>query len=242
MIFLLLLIPCSGIKIAFGSCAGYKNSKNSELWHSIAKWEPDTFIWLGDAIYPKKVDFPDIFDSSTRVTWESLYLTLKNDPGYSQLLRTSKIYGTWDDHDFGSNDDEYFKYKRATQDLFLSFIGEDPKSSRWDQEGIYASYVFEENNKFLKVILLDDRTFNDKESSYWGEEQWEWLEHELKEEADAYLIMNGVQFFGSDTVIEITERVYKSELSRLLHILKDKKGVILASGDVHYSELSLIHI
>ena len=44
------------IKIAFGSCYG-KPGKSNNIFETIAKDEPDVWIWLGDATY---IDFDKI--------------------------------------------------------------------------------------------------------------------------------------------------------------------------------------
>ena len=36
-------------RISFGSCS--HQDKEQPLWSEIARWDPDYFIWLGDAVY-----------------------------------------------------------------------------------------------------------------------------------------------------------------------------------------------
>jgi alkaline phosphatase D len=115
------------------------------------------------------------------------------------------------------------------------------------------------------VLLLDVRTFRDNlkpyggekegdedffyrlqyapytssDSTLLGEEQWKWLEQELRKPADVRIIGSGSQF-------GITYNGYESwanfphEQQRLLNLVKSTRanGVLFISGDVHYGEIS----
>lgn len=106
----------------------------------------------------------------------------------------------WDDHDYGKNDgDKTFPFKEQTRQLWLDAFGEPKDSPRRTRAGIYESYyigkktrTFREisyfsysgSEKLVKVILLDGR-FNKDPARFFGnhnlgEEQWKWLEEELK--------------------------------------------------------------
>lgn len=58
----------------------------------------------------------------------------------------------------------------------MEFLDEPKQSPRWTQEGLYTSYTFGENNKKIKIIILDVRYFAEKDNIL-GEKQWIWLEN-----------------------------------------------------------------
>jgi hypothetical protein len=48
--------------------------------------------------------------NETRI--REMYDEQRRDPGYRRLMQTSKILGTWDDHDYGMNDgDRRYPYR-----------------------------------------------------------------------------------------------------------------------------------
>ena len=48
------------------------------------------------------------------------------------------------------------------KNLFLDYIDEPKNSIRYKREGLYNSYIFGEENRKVKVILLDVRYFRTK--------------------------------------------------------------------------------
>jgi len=92
----------------------------------------------------------------------------------------------------------------------------------------------------VKVILLDNRWSQNKTSGdMLGEEQWEWLERELRtSDAQIHLIGAGLQIIQKKVIAEGWSKLPKSR-SRLFQLIHQTKapGVILLSGDVHYAEI-----
>ena len=72
-----------------------------------------------------------------------------------------------------------------------------------------------------------------------GEEQWKWLEEELKVPADIRIIGSGTQFGIEWNGYEAWAN-FPHERKRMLDLIKSTKanGVLFISGDVHYSEIS----
>ncbi|MDU8886572.1 alkaline phosphatase D family protein [Yeosuana sp. MJ-SS3] len=122
--------------IAFGSCNKH-NSKNT-LWDDVLNQQPNVWIWGGDNIYA---------DTYNMSRLERKYKKQLKNPDYSNLVKHTKVLGTWDDHDYGDNDAEvHFKAKKGSQQLFLDFIGVSKNDERRQQEGIYHSETFEVRN------------------------------------------------------------------------------------------------
>ena len=72
-----------------------------------------------------------------------------------------------------------------------------------------------------------------------GEEQWKWLEGELKKPADLRLICSGSQFAIEYNGYEAWAN-FPHEQKRMLELIKSAKanGVLFLTGDVHYAEIS----
>lgn len=233
----------SGIQLlAFGSCN--KHDFPQPIWKPILEDKPDVFVWLGDIVYG---DTPDM-DLLRRK-----YQAQKEIPDYISLRQRSKILGIWDDHDYGINDGgKYFAQKRSSQQVLLDFLDEPVNSSRRKREGAYDSYYFGEGEQQVKVILLDARYHRDTlyrenrrylandTGSLLGEEQWLWLERELRENtAQVTVIASGIQMIPTEHAFEKWQN-FPKERKKLLDLIADSKvkNPILISGDRHIAEIS----
>lgn len=242
-------------KIAFGSCA--EESRPQPVLNLVVKHRPDLFVYLGDNIYA------DTYDTAIL---KSKYDSLAAKKEFRNLKTNTRILATWDDHDYGANDiGKYYAYKTQSKKLFLDFFQEPVNSERRKHEGIYTSYMFEGIGRKLQIILLDGRSFrNDlrpyrgelskdpqffytldyypyevSDSTLLGEEQWKWLEGELKKPADLRIIGSGSQFGISFNGYEAWAN-FPHEQKRFLDLVKKTKasGVMFITGDVHYGEVS----
>lgn len=228
--------------IAFGSCN--RQDAAQPMWSFITANKPDLWIWLGDNIYG---------DTDNMHELREKYVLQKQNPEYQKLLKACPIIGIWDDHDYGRNDaGKGYPYKVESQKLMLEFLDEPKASNRWKRQGAYTSYVQGSGAKEIKVILLDGRyhrdTLTKTQNGYLpnlagdllGEEQWEWLEKELKESKAAVNIIGcGIQFIPEEHPHEKWAN-YPQARKRLFTLIEKTgaKGVILLSGDRHISEIS----
>lgn len=243
-------------KIAFGSC-GHQDDPQPVLALA-AEQSPDAFVFLGDNIYG---------DTDNMDTLRAKYGRLGAKPEYRQLEKATKIYATWDDHDFGRNDaGKWYPYKEASKQIFLEFFKEPAESERRKHEGIYTAEYIKTGDKTIQLILLDVRTFRNElrlyqkgdtlpyggffytpdyypyrttDSSLLGAKQWEWLEKELQKPADLRLIGSGSQFSIEYNGYEAWAN-FPHEQQRMLELIKKTKasGVLFITGDVHYAEIS----
>lgn len=260
VLLMLLFVSCKEqpqqTKIAFGSC-GYQDEPQPVL-SIAAEQKPDAFIFLGDNIYG---------DTDNMDTLRNKYQRLGAKPEYQQLAAATKIFATWDDHDFGWNDaGKYYPYKEQSKEIFLSFFKEPAESNRRKHEGIYHTEYIQQGDKMVQLILLDVRTFRNslllydttaklprknyfytpdyqphtsKDSLLLGEAQWKWLEEELKKPADLRLICSGSQFSIEYNGYEAWAN-FPHEQQRMLDLIKSTKAnaVMFLTGDVHYAEIS----
>ncbi|ALD20392.1 alkaline phosphatase D family protein [Hymenobacter sp. DG25A] len=232
------------LRIAFGSCN--RHDLPQPLWDDIAEDKPQVWIWLGDNIYG---------DTDDMQVMRQKYDAQFNQEGYRHLREQgTAVIGTWDDHDYGRNDgDKNYPFKKQSQQVTLDFLQEPANSPRRQQEGIYAAYTYNVGRKKVKVILLDDRYFQDtlyrdanlvyhpnQTGDILGEAQWKWLEQQLtSSDADAHIIASGIQFLPQEHKYEKWANFPKSR-QRLLDLLVSTKtkGALLISGDRHIGEIS----
>jgi alkaline phosphatase D len=237
--------------IAFGSC----NKQNAEniLWDPILLNNPKIWIWGGDIIYADTRDM-----SKLKLEYDKQ----RNNSGYKKLIESTKVIGTWDDHDYGLNDGGLeFDKKEESQQVFLDFMGISKTDERRQRKGVYASESIVNEQGSIKIIVLDTRYFrsalvedtktkkryrpnSDKNATVLGSAQWDWLTEELNSsEADFNIIVSSIQFLSHEHGFE-TWGNFPFEVEKLKStIVKSKaKGVLLLSGDRHISEFSKISI
>jgi len=221
-------------RIAFGSC----NNQDlpQPLWVTIAAFNPQLWIWLGDNIYG---------DSEDMAVLSAKWDRQKSSPEYRKL--TCPVTGTWDDHDFGVNDGgKDYLMKAASQRLFLKFLDVPADDPRWSQEGIYSAQTFGPSGEQVAVILLDVRTFRDKpktDGDILGETQWAWLEKTLTDSrAQIHLIASGSQVLPTEHRFEKWSDYPKSR-ARILALLDKYKTAapVFLTGDRHHAEISLLN-
>lgn len=238
-------------KIAFGSCN--KQYETNLLWDDIQSNNPSVWVWGGDNIYA---------DTRNMDKLKKDYDTQLNNPGYKNLIATTKVLGTWDDHDYGLNDSgAEFDKKQESQQLFLDFMSVSKDDFRRKREGVYHSELLETEKGTIKVIVLDTRYFrtallNDTETkkrykphtnsggTVLGEAQWQWFENELNNSnADFNLVVGSIQFLSAEHGFE-TWGNFPNEVEKLkrLVVSSKAKGVLLLSGDRHISEFSKVEV
>jgi PhoD-like phosphatase len=173
----------------------------------------------------------------------------QSDSAWSQLVaRTGLLAGVWDDHDFGTNNGGIeFPKKDLVKGMLLDFLDEPASSPRRSRQGAYVSLLFGGGpgleKRRVKVILLDVRYFRGaaRHGDMLGDEQWTWLERELKaNDADVTLIGSGIQILPDDKPIQEKWGNYPGSRDRLLRLVRGAAAhstVVLLSGDVHYAEL-----
>lgn len=222
-------------RIAFGSCN--LQWSRQRMWKYVVQNKPQLWIWLGDNIYSETDNMDEM---------ERMYNRQKINPNYKKLLESCPVIGTWDDHDYGTNNiGKNFPEKKTAQQLHLDFFNVPKNSPRRKQEGVYAAYDLGEGNKTIKIILLDTRYFRDDPSpngDMLGETQWNWLENTLKlNKANITIIGTSIQFAAGKHIFEEWLNFPKSyEKMKNLISTSGNKHVFFISGDRHLSEVSKI--
>jgi alkaline phosphatase D len=218
--------------LAFGSC-NHSHLKQP-MWPIIEKHNPDVFLWVGDVIYA---------DTDDVSVMQQKYNQQLSNPDYVRLRDKVQVIGLWDDHDFGDNNaGKRNPIKVPSQQLFLDFMQEPADSPRRAQQGIYTSYVYGEGEKQVKIFLLDTRYHRDTPGSgradLLGDEQWKWLEKEMKNStARVNIIASGVSVLSKQIPFAEEWRDFKWARKRLFKLIDKHRlsGVMFLAGDRHFS-------
>lgn len=236
-------------RIAFGSCI--QQGRPAPVLETAAGLKPDLFILLGDNIYADTTDMDAM---------RAKYAALKAKPEFQRLSRTCPLLATWDDHDYGENDaGAEYSAKKASQSAFLDFLSEPADSPRRRQEGVYSSCLLGPPEERIQVILLDTRYFRsplaraairregqgpyesdtDPEKTLLGEEQWRWLETQLRVPARLRILASSIQVVAREHAWERWDE-FPRERERLYDLIRQTgaEGVLVISGDRHHGELS----
>ena len=112
----------------------------------------------------------------------------------------------------------------------------------------------------MQIIVLDTRYFRsplkkgekrvggswipdeDPLKTVLGDDQWIWLEQQLRKPAEVRIIASSIQFVAEDAGQEAWANL-PHERQRMIELLKTTKanGVVFISGDRHWSELSVLN-
>lgn len=241
-------------KIIFGSCL--QDVNNKKIFETILNLNPDIFFMIGDNIYGDYTP-NDPQQSGMRAT----YWQLSQNSGFIKLAQKVPIFATWDDHDFGDNDaGKNFQYKKITEKMFEHFwnLEKTPIAKR---DGIYQSFISQNENKKIQFIILDTRFFRDdpvpsddtnakgkerymphslsSNATILGDKQWNWLESELKKPADLRIIISSIQLVANGNGWEAWEK-FPAQRNKFYDLIKttNANNVIILSGDRHHSSIN----
>lgn len=234
-------------RIAFGSCSDEKRPQ--PVWEAIRARQPDLLVLLGDNVYA---------DTTSPDEMRSVYDEFAAIEGFQRLRAEVPVEAIWDDHDYGLNDSGADNpIRREAQQIFLDFFEEPEDSERRRREGIYAVREYGSPTERVQLILLDTRYFKSPWKKSWnplrryeptddpdrtmlGEAQWAWLEEQLRRPARLRLIASGLQIINDEHGYEHWGQ-FPRERQRLFDLIDETgaSGVVLLSGDRHFSEISL---
>jgi alkaline phosphatase D len=246
-------LPRKLMKVAFGSCAN--QFKPQPILTRIAREESDLMIYLGDNIYADTRDIDKI---------REYYRVLAAKPEFQLLRASTPMLSTWDDHDLGENDvGKNYPKLAESREIFLDFWRVPLDSPRRAHPGVYHSEMFGGRGTNVQLILLDTRSFRDdhyyshrlwraehtydahpvdSNATVLGEQQWKWLEAELRRPAVFRIIASSIQFSHQLNGYE-SWTLYPGDRLRLVELLKEThaEGAFIISGDVHWGEFSVAH-
>ena len=151
-------------KVYLGSCAfindpdadrpGRSYGDGYEIFQTIAEaataaQDPNFMLWLGDAVYFRDSDYTSPWGMNAR------YRQARALPELQPLLRSTRHYAIWDDHDYGpDNSNRSFVFKDSSLALFQRYWG-NPSYGLQDLPGNFTAFSFLD----VDFFLLDDRFY-----------------------------------------------------------------------------------
>jgi alkaline phosphatase D len=234
--------------LGFGSCA--RQERPQPIWDAVNAARCDAFVLCGDNIYADTTD-PAVFRAK--------YALLDAMPGFAELRRTTPVFATWDDHDYGLNDGGAgFPAAAVAQKEFCDFFQVPADSPLRTSPGVYDCVTLGPPGKRVQLVLLDTRSFRsplkkdpanpkvnipntDADATILGEHQWAWLERRLREPAEIRAIVSSISFASTEHGSEKWAN-FPQERARFLDLLRrtQARGVVIISGDRHLAELSML--
>lgn len=233
-----------------GSCAyinetrydrpGTPYGNGYEIYDNMATKKADFMLWLGDNLYFREPDWN---------SWSGIVQRYTHDRGIPELqkfLTSTQHYAIWDDHDYGPNDsDRSFWNKNKTLDAFELFWA-NPSYGVGDIEGAITFFQWSDADFYL----LDNRTYRSpdnlisEDKTQLGEEQLQWLfDNLVTNPATFKFVVIGGQFLSTSGVFEsYTNFGFEKERQQIIDFIykQDIKNVIFLTGDVHFSEISVL--
>ncbi len=225
------------------------------IWDVIAGHSPDVFLFIGDNVYGDVSG-----DDPQMPELRAAYAKLGQRTEFQRFRRAVPILPTWDDHDYGLNDaGGDFKLHAESKALFAEFWNIKATDPRMQRRGLYYAKTRGTPGKRLQIILLDTRSFrsalkptdqrnakgkerylpsNDTTKTVLGEDQWAWLEQELRKPADLRILVSSFQVLAEDHGWE-SWNLIPHERVRLLKLIETTKAndVVFLSGDRHVGAL-----
>ena len=219
------------LRFLFSSCSGKSGSDEEAAWNDISRLENlDLIFMLGDNHYA---------DSTNPRVITKHYLSHRSIGGFKRATSRIPTYGIWDDHDFGpNNSDGQTKGKEDSLEIFKAHWA-NPSYGENGNPGIY----FTSQVGDIQFIMLDSRYHRtpnqsmdskDPAKTLLGEKQLKWLEKTLTESTAKIKIVGG----GSNFELEGSNdgfKGFKIEQKKILELFAQTEGVILLSGDRHFT-------
>jgi len=252
-------------KIAFGSCA--MQFLPQPIWKAIARQTPELFLFLGDNIYGdfdgKKAFMPTA--KTLDRDWQ-LLAAQPGFSEFRKKVPIMATWDNHDygKHNGGAE----FELKELTKGKFLDFFGEPENSKRRLTPGIYDARIVGPVGKRVQIIMLDTRYFKgpfikdnrskeekaadgnvgsmanyipnrDPGVTLLGQQQWAWLEDQLIQPAEIRLVVSSTQVIADQKAMDEWGN-YPLERQRLFDLISDTdaRGVIILSGNTHFTEIS----
>ena len=223
--------------MVFGGCAGFV-PWNERIWNTVAKQDPLAVFLLGDNIYHDRYNYPRIQNY--------LYYRRHSRPEFRSLVGSTRIFATWDDHDFKNNDSHGGPYrftpswKPTVWNIFRQNWANPSYGGGSTQPGLW----FDIHIADVHFIWLDTRYYrSNKNDTMLGPVQKRWLKRTLNQSKATFkVIVSSVSFDYRAKNSDDTWNGFKEERTELFKFIRDNKieGVVLMTSDRHRSDAWLI--
>ncbi|MFJ9947613.1 alkaline phosphatase D family protein [Kitasatospora sp. NPDC091207] len=229
------------VTMGLGSCAP---SVPNTVWTRIVDEGCDSFVMLGDTPY---------VDSGDLAVARGKHRAFLAQPELAKMVAAMPTWGTWDDHDFGTNGvNGSFAGKANTRAAFVDYranasFGHAADGTRLTArtagQGVYTSF----RRGPVEVFLLDPRWFSATGPSWadptrttcLGQAQWDWLRAALRASTAPFkAIASGMIWDDKGNAETDDWATYSYEKDAILDFLAAERipGCFLLSGDIHSSQ------
>ena len=226
-------ISSSGsLRIAILGC--HKQFEPAPALFRYQEINPDLCLWVGDNVYADTKDDISYIDSC--------YAALAAKPAFRQLIQNYPYLATWDDHDYGlNNEGRHYSLKLQSKQRFRAFWGLENKIPE-ERDGIYYDELYQFQGRVVQILMLDGRYNRDDPGTNGdplGENQWAWLSNALEKEADLRLLVSGFQILLDESSGSETWESFPDARSRLFQLVQEKQveQLVFITGDQHYGEV-----
>lgn len=217
------------------SCLG-DNEPIPNMSHVAAR-QPDLFLLLGDFVYADGAETVDEFRPfyDETMAWQ----------GVRDVLSTSGVVATWDDHEVDNN----FVVEDLAPGVYdsaLAVFRESLPQTEGPTGGIWRRQSW---GDVVDIFVLDVRSERDPEAGlYIGAEQEAWLIDGVTTSTAAFkLVMTGVPItdysdFLGWAAADDRWQGWPEQRTRVLEALRDVDGLLWVGGDVHFATVSSVDI
>jgi alkaline phosphatase D len=252
--------------ISFGSCN--KQWLPQTHWKKISDLNPDIWLWMGDVVYTdlpggkkeldrayntqiENTEYQDFLSKGIIV--EGIYDDHDfgvNDAGShlpNLMYRKEKFLNFLN---ISRDDERWIKDRGLYTSKTYGTIGKKIKIIMLDTRTHRENFpLFNPDGNSLipfsnEITILCRWLYgtlcigNDHEGDILGEDQWKWLENELKDsDASIHLIISSIQVLTSNPIFESWGHFPKSK-TKFINLLNKYKpnGLTILSGDIHFAE------
>jgi alkaline phosphatase D len=226
-------------KVAMLSCMNDLLSFNiDEMWAAVQASRPDFICLLGDNVYG------DVLVIHGPKTLWRRYVDARNAIPFYHWRKLIPSIAIWDDHDFGKNNvNGDYSYRENSLDVFNSFYGQNPVKDFYARGPGISSSCELFGHRF---VFLDGRYFrqpNLANKQFLGTEQLNWIEKQISGATGPVFFCLGSQFFGDYQAGDHSFEGLggREDFIRFKKIAASvNQPILMASGDVHYSEVQHI--
>lgn len=249
------------VDLAFASCLKFSNHvEEAPVIRAMGLWDPDLTLLCGDNCYY-------VEDGGTETTgsggeagdWDSTRKMLKrqqqarNHPELADMAQRGAVLSTWDDHDFGFNNNCGVDHKNAPNWVKRDAAGMVYRAM-WPNAYAQGTGSIEHHFRWGPVhVFMPDARYN-KDTHHaviWGDTQLQGLLDALRaSNAPVKLIVTAGQFLynppkedGGEEEEEGHESEARGERDALIAAIRNSDGgkaitgkVLFLSGDVHFTE------
>ncbi len=213
------------LRMAFGSCT---KDDEQPIFETILAYDPDVFLFVGDTHYA---------NTNELAALRQFYRWAHERPYRDELIASTPMLATWDDHDYlGNNTEGDDEGREVTLRAFEEYWA-NPSAGTDETPGVFFSWQIGD----VDFFMLDARYWRDLDDSILGDAQEAWFFDELAASTATFkFVVSGSQWTleGSDDSWADFPEARERFTDHLL--TSGVEGVIALSGDVHRAEFRSI--